>query len=69
MPVSFICLAALRHCLRTAAAVPLDLFQVALLAVRSRSSRIAENLFLRKQLALFQERKIKPHTADGSARW
>ena len=28
----------------------------------------AENLFLRKQLALFQERKVKPHLADDSTR-
>ncbi|MGH9785014.1 MAG: hypothetical protein ACRD88_12610 [Terriglobia bacterium] len=31
---------------------------------RSRASLIAENLFLRKQLALFQERKQKPRTAS-----
>jgi transposase InsO family protein len=29
----------------------------------------AENLFLRKQLALFQERKLKPHRATDSTRW
>jgi len=29
----------------------------------------AENLFLRKQLALFQERKTKPRRADDSGRW
>ena len=29
---------------------------------RSRSALAAENLFLRKQLALFQERQIKPLT-------
>jgi hypothetical protein len=28
----------------------------------------AENLFLRKQLALFQERKVKPRRADDSTR-
>jgi hypothetical protein len=31
-----------------------------LLGLRSRSSLAAENLFLRKQLAFYQERKIKP---------
>jgi hypothetical protein len=29
----------------------------------------AENLFLRKQLALFQERQVKPHRADDPTRW
>ena len=29
----------------------------------------AENLFLRNQLAPFQERKLKPHHATDSARW
>jgi transposase InsO family protein len=29
----------------------------------------AENLFLRKQLALFQERKVKPRRADDATRW
>jgi transposase InsO family protein len=35
---------------------------------RSRRALAAENLFLRKQLALFQERKVKPRRADDSAR-
>jgi hypothetical protein len=30
---------------------------------------VPENLFLRKQLALFQERKTKPRRADDSTRW
>jgi hypothetical protein len=42
-------------------AVVFDLVQLACLA--------AENLFLRKQLALFQERKVKPRRADDSTRW
>jgi hypothetical protein len=29
----------------------------------------AENIFLRKQLALFQERHVKPHQADDATRW
>ena len=36
---------------------------------RSRSALSAENLFLRKQLALFQERRVKPSRADDSTRW
>src|ERR1700680_1269711 len=30
---------------------------------------MAENLFLRKQLAMFQERNVKPHRAQDSGRW
>jgi hypothetical protein len=47
----------------------LDFPSLLMLAFRSRSAVEAENLFLRKQLALFQERKIKPHRADDSTRW
>jgi putative transposase len=45
------------HCLRTSSSVAFDLVSLAFLAVRSHDSLAAENLFLRKQLALFQERK------------
>ena len=38
-------------------------------AAKSRSALAAENLFLRKQLCLFQERKVPPHRADDSTRW
>jgi hypothetical protein len=38
------------------------------LVSRSRRALAAENLFLRKQPALFQERKLKTHRADDSAR-
>jgi hypothetical protein len=37
--------------------------------VHSHSALAAENLFLRKQLALFQERKVKPRRADDATRW
>ena len=69
MAVSSICLAALQHCLRTAVAVLLDLSRFALLMARSRRTLAAENLFLRKQLAFFQERKAKPRRADDATRW
>ena len=36
---------------------------------RSRGALTAENLFLRKQLALFQERKVKPHRATDATRF
>ena len=47
----------------------MDLFRLVFLAARSRSALVAENLFLRKQLALLQERKVRPHRADDSTRW
>ena len=45
-----------------------DLVHLLVLIFRSRRALAAENLFLRKQLALFQERKVKPHRADDSTR-
>jgi hypothetical protein len=49
--------------------VVFDLVRLALLAAHSRTALAAETLFLRKQLALFQERKVKPRRADDSTRW
>src|SRR5262249_38851502 len=57
------------HCFRASSLAVIDLVRLASLAVHSRSALAAENLFLRKQLALFQERKVKPRRADDSARW
>ena len=37
-----------------------DLLRFLLLGLRSKNSLAAENLFLRKQLAFYQERRIKP---------
>src|ERR1700752_504084 len=68
MPASLIFLAA-GHCVRTASLVVFDLVRLAVLAAHSRRSLAAENLFLRKQLALFQERKVKPRRANDSTRW
>ena len=62
-------LAALRHCLVTAMIVLLDFARLVAVGVRTRRALAAENLFLRKQLALFQERKVKPRRADDSTRW
>jgi len=39
------------------------------LLVRSRTALAAENLFLRKQLAFYQERKIKPRRFDNVTRF
>ena len=44
-----------------------DLVHFVCLGSRSRSSLAAEHLFLRKQLALSQERKVKPRRADNQA--
>jgi hypothetical protein len=63
---------AVAHCFRTLSVVVFDLFRLVLLAAHSRTALAAENLFLRKQLALFQERKAKPPRAEhsrGAARW
>jgi putative transposase len=62
-------LKALRHLIRTGFCVLLDFLGLVALRCRSRSAVEAENLFLRKQLAPFQERKAKPHRPDDSTRW
>ena len=49
--------------------VAFDLVRLAFLATHSRRALAAENLFLRKQLALYQERSVKPRRADDAARW
>lgn len=68
MPASLIFFLAAEHCIRTVSLV-VDLVRLAILTPYSRRSLAAENLFLRKQLALFQERKVKPGRADDSTRW
>jgi putative transposase len=45
-----------------------DLVHLLCLGLRSRTSLAAENLFLRKQLAFYQERKVKPRRADDPTR-
>ncbi len=57
-----------RRLVHTIFAVTLDLTWVASSAMRSRAQLAAENLFLRKQLALYQERRVKPHRADDATR-
>src|SRR6516165_4487165 len=58
----------LTHSLNTLSFVACDLVRLLLFVSRSRRARAAENLFLRKQLALFQERKVKPHRAHDATR-
>jgi transposase InsO family protein len=45
-----------------------DLVRLVAGAVRSRAQLSAENLFLRKQLALYMERQVKPRRADDATR-
>jgi putative transposase len=45
-----------------------DLIRFLCLGLRSRTTLAAENLFLRKQLAFYQERKVKPRRADNPTR-
>jgi transposase InsO family protein len=62
-------LKAFMHCATTINCVLFDLVELLRLATKSRSALMAENLFLRKQLAMFQERNVKPRRAQDSARW
>src|SRR5215468_3170364 len=58
----------LTQSLTTLSSIARDLVHLLVLVSRSRRALAAENLFLRKQLALFQERKVKPHRAHDSTR-
>src|SRR5215469_14806337 len=58
----------LTHSLTTLSSVAYDFARLLALGMRSRRTLAAENLFLRKQLALFQERKVKPRRADDTTR-
>jgi hypothetical protein len=51
---------AIAHCFGTAISIYLDLASLPVRAARSHRALVAENLFLRNQLALFQERKTGP---------
>jgi len=59
----------LAHFFRTSRQVLVDLGQPVFHFSRPRVALAAENLFLRKQRALFQERKVRPRRADDSTRW
>ena len=45
-----------------------DLLRFLVLGLRSKTSLAAENLFLRKQLAFYQERRIRPRRIDCPTR-
>jgi len=53
---------------RTAVRLLVDVVKFVSIGFRSRSQLAAENLFLRKQLALYRERQIKPRRADDATR-
>ena len=53
-------LKAFRHCAGTISGVLFDLVELPRLAAKSRSALMAENLFLRKQLAMLRERNLRP---------
>jgi hypothetical protein len=56
------------HLLRTILPLTRDLASWARSVIRSRAQLAAENLFLRKPLALYQERGTKPRRADDATR-
>jgi hypothetical protein len=45
-----------------------DLLRLLVLSLRSKDSLATENLFLRKQLAFYQERKVRPRRTSHPAR-
>ena len=59
-------LKAFRHCAGTINHVLFDSFELLRLATKSRGALMAENLFLRKQLAMFQERNVRLQHAQDS---
>lgn len=56
------------HLGRTTISVAIDGVHLLGASLRSRSALVAENLFLRKQLALYRERKVNPRRASDSLR-
>ena len=69
MPAQVSLFVALRHCFATAILVLLDLIRLVTISCKARRTLAAENLFLRKQLALYQERKVKPRRPGDATRW
>ena len=57
-----------RAAVRTVLRLACDVLRVLSAAVRSHTHLAAENLFLRKQLALYVERQVKPRRADDATR-
>lgn len=59
---------ALPDAVRTVLNVLADVGRLGFLTLHSRAHLAAENLFLRKQLALYMERRVKPRRADDATR-
>ena len=59
---------AVTRSLMTLSSVAWDLVRLVVVVFRSRRALAAENMFLRKQLAPFQERKMRPRRAHDSTR-
>jgi putative transposase len=57
-----------RAALRTVLRLTCDVLRLVSAAARSHAELAAENLFLRKQLALYVERQVKPRRADNATR-
>ena len=58
----------LSHAFLTLYDVSLDFIRFLFSLLQSRSALAAENLFLRKQLALYQERQLRPRQATDATR-
>jgi len=69
MPSPISDLSSLFPLIRSAIDVVVDVLTVFRLSFRSSSALAAENLFLRKQLALYVERKKQPRRATNSVRF
>ena len=54
--------------LKIAAVLLTDVLRLVFVSLRSRRSLAGENLFLRRQLALYTERSVKPHRIDAATR-
>ena len=54
--------------LKIAAVLLTDALRLVFFSLRSRRSLAGENLFLRRQLALYTERSVKPHRIDAATR-
>ena len=58
----------LAHVLLTTFDLWLDALKFVKLSLQPNRALVAENLFLRKQLALYLERKVKPRRASDATR-
>jgi hypothetical protein len=56
------------HLCRVGTALGIDLVRLLGTSLRARAALAAENLFLRKQLALYRERHVKPRRASDPLR-